>query len=155
MITVPVKGIPVILLPLCSASLAHKNPQGRKIIQGTHPAGCKEWSFDRSIYVWLKPEIKPTSAQIKRTIWPVYIIGQEVISERINRSISMQIFLFQSCHFDLPDGVVTHYVYRGFKTSRRPLEFRRLLDCMSPATLVRTVCSWQTISALLLILKTA
>ena len=30
---------------------------------------------------------------------------------------------------------------RGFKTSRRPPEFRRLLDWMLPATLVRTVCS--------------
>ena len=43
--------------------------------------------------------------------------------------------------------------YSGFKTSRRLPEFRRLLDCMSPATLVITVYSWQTISALLLIRK--
>ena len=99
MITEPVKGIPVILLPLRPASLTRKNPQGRKIIHGTHPAGCKEWSFDRSIYAWLKPEIKPTSVQIKRTIWPVYIIGQEVISERINRSISMQISFISKLPF--------------------------------------------------------
>ena len=36
----------------------------------------------------------------------------------------------------------------GFKTSRWPPEFHRLLVCMSPATLVITVCSWQTISVL-------
>ena len=43
----------------------------------------------------------------------------------------------------------------GFKTSRQPPEFRRLLDCMLPATLVITVCSRQTISPLLPILKIA
>ena len=32
-------------------------------------------------------------------------------------------------------------VISGFKTSGRPPEFRRLLDCKSPATLVITVCS--------------
>ena len=41
----------------------------------------------------------------------------------------------------------------GFKTSRQPPEFRRLLDCMSPATLLITVCSWQTISVLFLSLR--
>ena len=81
----------VILLPLRPASLTHKNPQGRKVIHGTHLVGGKEWFFNRWICVWFKPEIKPTSAQIKRTIWPAYIIGQEVISEWINGSISTQI----------------------------------------------------------------
>ena len=41
----------------------------------------------------------------------------------------------------------------GFKTSRQPPEFHRLLDCMSPATLVIAVCSWQTISVLFLSLR--
>ena len=41
----------------------------------------------------------------------------------------------------------------GFKTSRWPPEFHRLLVCMSPATLVITVCSWQTISVLFLSLR--
>ena len=35
---------------------------------------------------------------------------------------------------------ITYKELSGFKTSRRPLEFRRLLDCMSPATLIITVC---------------
>ena len=34
--------MPVILLPLRPASLTHKNPQGRKIVHGTRPVGCKE-----------------------------------------------------------------------------------------------------------------
>ena len=37
-------------------------------------------------------------------------------------------------------------VCSGFRTSRRPPEFHRLLDSMSPANLVRTVCSGETIS---------
>ena len=44
----------VILLPLRPASLTHKNPQGREIIRGKRPVGRKEWSFDRSIFVWFK-----------------------------------------------------------------------------------------------------
>ena len=32
----------VILLPLCPASLTHRNPQRCKIIHGMHPVGCKD-----------------------------------------------------------------------------------------------------------------
>ena len=35
---------------------------------------------------------------------------------------------------------------RGFKTSQLPPQLNWLLDCMSPATLVITISSWQTIS---------
>jgi len=48
-------------------------------------------TIDQSIYVCFKSEIKPTSSEIKRVISSAYKIGQEVISERINRSISTQI----------------------------------------------------------------
>ena len=91
-VTVGGEGVlTVILLPLRPASLMHKNSQGHKIIHGTHLVGRKERSIDRSIYVCFKSEIKPTSSQIKRVISSAYKIGQELISERINRSISSQI----------------------------------------------------------------
>jgi len=43
--------------------------------------------------------------------------------------------------------------FRGFKTSRRPPEFRRLLDYISPVTLVIAISLRQTSSALRLIDK--
>ena len=37
----------LILLPLCPASLTHKNPQRRKIVHGMRPVGRKERSIGR------------------------------------------------------------------------------------------------------------
>ena len=42
---------PVIFLPVCPASLTHKNPQRRKIIHGMHPAGFKDQSIDLNMCI--------------------------------------------------------------------------------------------------------
>ena len=42
---------PVILLPLCPASLTHKNPQRCKIIHVIHPIGCKDHSIDLNMCI--------------------------------------------------------------------------------------------------------
>ena len=39
----------VILLPLRPASLAHKNPQRRKLIHGMRPVGGKDRSIDQNM----------------------------------------------------------------------------------------------------------
>ena len=43
----------VILLPLRPASLAHKNPQRRKLIHGMRPVGGKDRSINQSEHVFL------------------------------------------------------------------------------------------------------
>ena len=40
----------VILLPICPASLVHKNPQRHKIIHGICLAGGKEWLIGLKIF---------------------------------------------------------------------------------------------------------
>ena len=47
-----------------------------------------------------------------------------------SRDTGQRITCFDRCH------LIIAGMSSGFKTSRRPPEFRRLLDCMSPATLV-------------------
>ena len=48
--------------------------------------------------------------------------------------------VFHQLHLFLSSFDLFTELSSGFKTSRRPPEFRRLLDCMSPATLIITVC---------------
>ena len=75
-----------------------------------------------------------------------------VINTRQSEAVTVSLFFLHLHPHTINPTTPTH---SGFKTSRRPLEFRWLLDCMLPVTLVIAVCSWQTISALLLIFKTA
>ena len=44
-------NFPLILLPLCPASLTHKNPQRCNIIHCILPVGCKERSIDLKMFV--------------------------------------------------------------------------------------------------------
>ena len=45
-----------VLLPLCPATLMHKNPQRRKIIHGIFPVGLKEQSIDLKIFTGAQPK---------------------------------------------------------------------------------------------------
>ena len=86
-----------------------------------------------------------------------YWLGFNLVSKNITAEHSTWILVTNfSETYGLTIIITEIIIYvSGFKTSRRPPEFCRLLDFMLLSTLVITVCLWQTILALLLIFKTA
>lgn len=102
-----VEAAVMILLPLRPASLIRKNSQGRRIIDGLRPLGCKLWSLDlRNVFeeclvcrFWnCVLKLLPPN---KRVILSAHKIRLRIISEWIDRNISTQIIL-QYCRSVYP-----------------------------------------------------